>query len=223
MAVSRLAWRESSNRAKAALQLLAIGYIPGGLCLALAQWGVLTMENKVRKDIGSDRAGRVLYAVHEGVHVLRFVGEIRHPLGPALERFLDCLLKETPQDLIIELGEARIVDSTCLGLLARMALKLRAQGLAKARIVSPRSDITEVLRSMSFDRLFDIAGEMPFGPVEARELGTAVGRDGDAMLATMLGAHRTLMALSEYNRLQFKEVVEALEQESEACRYPVGL
>ncbi len=171
----------------------------------------------------SEQAGRVLYAMHEGVHVLRFVGEIRHPLGPALERFLGRLLKEKPQDLIIELGETRIVDSTCLGLLARMALKLRAQRLAKARIVSPCSDITEVLRSMSFDRLFDIVGEMPFGPVEARKLVTAVERDGNALLATMLGAHRTLMALSEYNRLQFKDVVEVLEQESKAYQYPVGL
>jgi anti-anti-sigma factor len=170
------------------------------------------------RSTSSEQADRVLYAVHEGVHVLRFVGEIRHPLGPALEGFLERLLKEKPKTLIIDLGETRIVDSTCLGLLARMALKLRAQGLAKATVVSPIPDITEVLRSMSFDRLFDIVGEMPFGPVEARELATAVGRDGDALLATILGAHRTLMALSEHNRLQFKDVVEALEQESEARR-----
>jgi anti-anti-sigma factor len=176
------------------------------------------MQNKVQQGTGSKQAGRVLYAVHEGVHVLRFVGEIRHPLGPALERFLERLLKEKPKTLIIELGETRIVDSTCLGLLARMALKLSAQGLTKATVVSPRADITEVLRSMSFDRLFDIVGEMQFGPVEARELAPATGRDGDALLATMLGAHRTLMALSEHNRLQFKDVVEAMEQESKAHR-----
>lgn len=176
------------------------------------------MQEQVRQGSGSKQAGRVLHAVHEGVHVLRFVGEIRHPLGPALERFLERLLKEKPKELIIEFGETRIVDSTCLGLLARVALRLRAQGLAKARIVSPRADITEVLRSMSFDRLFDIVGEMPLGPLEERELATAVGRDGDALLATVLGAHRTLMALSEHNRLQFKDVVEALEQESAAHR-----
>lgn len=166
----------------------------------------------------SVQAGKVLHAVHEGMHVLRFVGEVRHTLGPALERFMDRLLLEKPKGLILELGETRIIDSTCLGLLARMALKLRAHGLARARVVSPHPDITEVLRSMSFDRLFDIVGEMPFGPEETQEVETAVGRDGDALLATMLSAHRTLMALSEHNHLQFKDVVEALEKEAEARR-----
>ena len=166
----------------------------------------------------TEQAGKMLHAAHEGVHVLRFVGEIRHPLGPALERFSQQLLQERPKDLILELGETRLIDSTCLGLLARMALQLRAQQLAKARIVSPRADITEVLRSMSFDRLFDVIGEMPFGPLELRELETEVGQQNADLLNTILGAHRTLMELSEHNRLQFKDVVEAIEQESESCR-----
>jgi len=160
--------------------------------------------------------GKVLHAVHEGAHVLRFVGEVRHPAGPALELFLDRLLQERPDCLIIDLSETRIIDSTCLGLLARMALRLRAHGLPAARVVSPRPDITEVLRSMSFDRLFDFVGEMPPGPLDERELATASGRDDDALLATMLRAHRTLMALSEHNRLQFRDVVETLEQEAGA-------
>jgi anti-anti-sigma factor len=169
----------------------------------------------------SEQTGRVLHAVHEGVHVLRFVGEIRHPLGPALELFFDRLLKDKPDELIIALGETRIIDSTCLGLLARTALRLRAQGLAKATIVSPRPDITEVLRSMSFDRLFDIVGEAPLGRLLETDdgvLATETGRDTNALLTTMLSAHRTLMALSERNRLQFKDVVEVLEQESAARR-----
>ena len=160
------------------------------------------------------REGRVLHAAHEGVDVLRFVGEIRHSMAPALESCLERLLAERPVGVIIELGEARIIDSTCLGLLARMALKRGAQGFGKVRIISPRADITEVLRSMSFDRLFDIVGDMPFGPLEERELETAVGSDEDALLATMLGAHRTLMALNERNRLQFKDVVEIMEKET---------
>ncbi|MCU7843848.1 MAG: STAS domain-containing protein [Candidatus Thiodiazotropha sp. (ex Monitilora ramsayi)] len=163
----------------------------------------------------SEQADRVLHAVHEGVHVLRFTGEIRYPLGPALERFLDQLLNEKPPGLIIDLCETRIIDSTCLGLLAHLALQLRALGLAKAKVVSPQPDITEVLRSMSFDRLFEIIGEMPFSPAEARELETDIGREEDTLLATMLGAHRALMVLSEHNRLQFRDVVKVLERESE--------
>jgi anti-anti-sigma factor len=164
-------------------------------------------------------AGKVLHASHGGVHLLRFVGDIRHPMGPALERFLDRWLSEEPAGgLVIDFSETRIIDSTCLGLLARLAVGLRAQGRPKATVVSPLPDVTEVLRSMSFDRLFEIVGEMPVDLPGGRPVPTPGARDSDALLATMLGAHRTLMALSERNRLEFKDVVEALERESESRR-----
>jgi anti-anti-sigma factor len=165
-----------------------------------------------------DHPGKVLHASHEGVCVLRFLGEIRHPLGPALECFLEELVRTKPEGLVIDLGETRIIDSTCLGLLARAALQFRAQGLPIPTVVSPVADITEVLRSMSFDRLFNIVGEMPIALMDTRVLSPSGSSNPDALLATMLGAHRTLMGLSEQNRLQFKDVVEALERESAARR-----
>ena len=165
-----------------------------------------------------EQTGRILHASHDGVQVLRFVGEIRHPLGPLLERFLDQLTKEKPQGLVIDLGETQIIDSTCLGLLARAAMRLRNQGSCKATVVSPRADITDVLRSMSFDRLLNIVGEMPIGHLEERLLNTTSACNDDALLLTVLRAHRTLMSLSERNRLQFKDVVQILERESGARR-----
>ena len=165
-----------------------------------------------------EQTGRILHASHEGVQVLRLVGEIRHPLGPSLERFLDQLAKEKPQGLVIDLGETQIIDSTCLGLLARAAIRLRTQGPCKATVVSPRPNITDVLRSMSFDRLLNIVGEMPIAHLEEHLLKTTSSCNDDALLLTMLRAHRTLMALSERNREQFKEVVQVLERESEARR-----
>lgn len=164
------------------------------------------------------QVGRLLYASHNGFHLLRFVGEIRHPMSPSLERFLDRLLTEKAKGLVIDLVETQIIDSTCLGLLARTALRLRSLGLEKATVVSPHPHIAEVLRSMSFDRLFNIVGEMVVGKVEERALKTPDESGEDALLDIMLGAHRTLMSLSAQNRLQFKDVVEALERESEAHR-----
>jgi hypothetical protein len=37
--------------------------------------------------------GRVLYADHDHVHVLRYVGDIRHPLAPSVSGFVDKLLE----------------------------------------------------------------------------------------------------------------------------------
>jgi anti-anti-sigma factor len=163
-----------------------------------------------------ESTGSILHGTHDGVQVLRFIGEVRHTLGPALEHFLDQLLEQRPSGIVFDLSETAMIDSTCLGLLAHTALRLRDLDLGKATVVSPRPDIREVLRSMSFDRLFRVVGEPPpatGGPT--RPLETHKYKEDD-ILAAMLGAHRVLMSLSEQNRLQFKDVVDALEQESEA-------
>lgn len=158
--------------------------------------------------------GSILHGSHEGVHVLRFIGEVRHTLAPMLEQFLARVLDKRPRGLVFDLSETEIIDSTCLGLLARTAMQLRSRNLEKATLVSPRPDITDVLRSMSFDRLFHCVGELATDVVPERSL--TAGTPGDEeLLATMLDAHRALMSLSEQNRLQFKDVVEALQKESE--------
>jgi anti-anti-sigma factor len=161
--------------------------------------------------------GSILHGTHDGVQVLRFIGEVRHTLGPALDRFLERLLEQRPPGILFDLSETTIIDSTCLGLLARTALRLQALDLEKATIVSPRADIREVLRSMSFDRLFRVVGELPPVAEPTRPLETGRYKEDD-ILAAMLGAHRALMSLSEQNRLQFEDVVQALEREAESRR-----
>lgn len=165
---------------------------------------------------GTELKDRILHASHEGVQVLRFVGEIRHPLSPPLQRFLDQTLKGKPRGLLIDLSETKIIDSTCLGLLARTAMRMRNQGLGRLIVVSPRADITEVLRSLSLDRLCGIVGEMPLTTIEERILATPGTPNEDTLLATMLDAHRTLMSMSEHNQQLFKDVVKALEREYKA-------
>jgi len=165
----------------------------------------------------AERTGTILHGTHEGVHVLLFVGEIRHTLGPALESFLDGLLAQRPPGIVFDLSETAIIDSTCLGLLARTAMRLRDQDLEKATVVSPRADIREVLRSISFDRLFHVVGEPPPVTGPTRPLETRRYKE-DEVLVAMLRAHRVLMSLSEENRVQFNDVVEALERESGARR-----
>ena len=116
---------------------------------------------------------------------------------------------------VFDLTHAELLDSTNLGLLARLAARAGEAEPARSIIVSPSDDINSVLRSMSFDQLFDIVtvappdetvradGEDIAGPAASRrELGE-----------TMLDAHRALIALSDSGRLEFEQVVAALEAE----------
>ncbi len=158
--------------------------------------------------------GRILHANYGGIHVLRFVGDIRYSLSPSLERFLDQLFAEAqPQGFIIDLTETSSIDSTNLGLIARIANRMRARDGDRVTLISDREEINEILTSMGFDRVFDIV--KPSEPLP-QKMETVPLRevDRETMLRTVLGAHRTLMEMNERNQELFRDVVTLLEQQS---------
>lgn len=159
----------------------------------------------------------MLYAAHEGVHVLRFFGDIRYSLAPSLDRFMRRLLQaSTLSGLLIDLTETDSIDSTSLGLLARIAIRLHERDEPRVTILSDCSCINEVLIAMSLDEVFNITSEADFDvPEDARPL-PIEDADHDAVMRIVLDAHRTLMRLSENNRQIFRDVVALLEGGEEA-------
>jgi anti-anti-sigma factor len=156
---------------------------------------------------------RVLCAVHDGIHVLRYVGDIRAPLAPAIQRFADALLeREVPQGLVIDLTDARAIDSTNLGVLARIANRMHERGGPRVTIVSCRRDINEVLMTMGFDEVFNIVRDIGAAPPDTQPLPVAED-DRETLLRTVLEAHRALVAMNEQNREVFRDLVAVLEQQ----------
>jgi anti-anti-sigma factor len=157
--------------------------------------------------------GRVLHASHEGVHVLRFVGDVRYPLSPALDRFVEATFQgTTPAAFVLDLTETESVDSTNLGIMARIAKHMRERGAPRVTILSDREDVNELLASIGFDEVFDIVDASGRRSFPAEEL-PAGEPAPDELARTVLEAHRTLMALNERNHALFRDVVAALERE----------
>jgi anti-anti-sigma factor len=157
---------------------------------------------------------KVLYATHDGVHVLRFVGDIRYPIAPSVDRFVDQLFSAgVPAGFIIDLTETRNIDSTSLGVLGRIANRMRERGGPRVTILSNRVPINEVLTSMSFDEVFDIVKDVELAAGDAQVLPVEEA-DRGSMVRTVVEAHRTLMAMSEHNRELFRDLVTALEKGS---------
>ena len=156
-------------------------------------------------------SGAVLYGSHNGVHVLRFLGRVDYQIGPALQRFVDRLFSgPLPTGFVIDLTETQSVDSTNLGILARIANRMREAGCPRATIIADREDITDILLAMGFDEVFDIVSDGP-GVTEDTQPLSLTEPDRQTLERTILEAHRTLMALNERNRDQFADVVNLLE------------
>jgi anti-anti-sigma factor len=158
-------------------------------------------------------SGNVFYAEQSGVHVLRYVGDIRYTLGPSLDRFIEGLFcGPTPGGFIIDLRATQTIDSTNLGLIARIANRMQERSGPRVTIVSGGDGIQEMLECMGFDQIFDILPDIEAAP----QAGQAVPidqPDKTRVSTTVLEAHRVLMALNPRNRERFQDVVDLLERQ----------
>lgn len=156
--------------------------------------------------------GKVLHATHEGIHILRFVGDIRYTLSPSIDRFLKEIFSGSPPaGFVIDLTETDSIDSTNLGLLARIAKSMKSLNGSRVSILSDRADINSVLTSMAFDEVFDIVTHTSLETGAEKELARQ-SADKVTLTHTVLEAHRALMELSEHNEEMFRDVVTKLEK-----------
>lgn len=163
--------------------------------------------------------GKILFAAQDGVHVLKFVGDVRVTLGPAISSFLDRIGNcQSFRSITIDLSETVGIDSTSLGLLAKIAMRVDESFGAVPTIVSTNDDITRVLLSMGFDQVFVIVTDVGEGLTEVggtSEVPCRAVSDED-MREQVLDAHRALMSMNEANRVAFQDLVGALEAEAAA-------
>ncbi len=156
--------------------------------------------------------GRILHASHDGIHVLRFVGDIRYTLGHSLDRFLEGLFAgPPPAGFVIDLTATDSIDSTNLGLLVRIAREMDNHSAPRVTIVSDRPDINALLASMALGKVFDIVSRASVPAGGEQEL-PRKDTDKESLSRTLLKAHRALMELSERNEETFHDLVAKLEQ-----------
>ncbi|OUS23679.1 hypothetical protein A9Q99_26935 [Gammaproteobacteria bacterium 45_16_T64] len=167
-------------------------------------------------------AGRALYAVHDGTYVLKLVGDIRAPICATLDSFIESMFCDLKlRSILVDLSETVLIDSTALGLIAKVAVHTRKRFQEKPVIISTRADITRILDSMGLEQVFDIVQENSVKSHAMHEVPHEACVEGSAC-QKVLEAHRVLMGLNEKNHETFKEVVAALEfdqfdMSSECC------
>jgi anti-anti-sigma factor len=158
--------------------------------------------------------GRVFHAAAGGRHVLRYLGRADYVMAPSIERVGESLFEGNDLTvLVFDLRQATLLDSTNLGLLARLASRAEAGG-GRAAIVSTNDDVTDVLRSMGLAAMFQISSDDPLlhevGQGEEIHQEPTGQRE---LMRTMLEAHRVLAGIDENDSAGFRAVVEGLESE----------
>lgn len=156
---------------------------------------------------------KILQAEVDGIYVLKFIGEIRLNLCITLEQVIENMLTNPKyKSVVIDLSETEIIDSTTLGLLARIAVAAKQRNGVIPTIISTNPDVTRIVKSMGFDRIFIIVGA-PASDIEQLMEIPLLDSTEDEVRQNVIKAHRVLMDLNHRNQEEFRDLVAALENE----------
>lgn len=174
---------------------------------------------------------------------VRVVGRGSFQNSGCVKAFYQQLLKEGVHGFVVDLGACTYLDSTFLGILLGLGLKLREAGNGLLHILNASPRNLELLRNLGLDRLINIEGStgaagdpLPGGARGGIGIGNLSNGSGAGVnlngvkedqfeevpcpvptkaeaAPTILEAHEALMAFDPRNVPKFKDVVEFLRED----------
>lgn len=156
-------------------------------------------------------AGRFLVANQDGVYIIKLTGDVRVTLCATIDMYVSAMLSAPDfNSVVIDLQDAECIDSTTLGLLARIAIGCQERLDLTPILISGNRSIDRILQSVGFNHVFDIRDGAPEQVSEFAEM-PMVQATGEELRHKVIDAHRTLMGLNDTNRVAFEDLIVALE------------
>jgi anti-anti-sigma factor len=157
--------------------------------------------------------GRILVGSHDGVYLIVFEGDVRLTLCTTVDVYLEKMFEDPEfSSVVVDLSTTENIDSTSLGLLAKLSIQADKRFNFRPTLISTRRDITRILLSMGFDEVFNLVETPLEHKDQLAELPRMSATDDDVR-QRVLDAHRTLMSMNDANRETFHDLVVALENE----------
>lgn len=157
------------------------------------------------------RSGQILVADHEGVYVIKMTGDVRLTLCISFDQFIDAMLAAPNfSSVLFDLSEADAVDSTTLGLMAKISLLAQEKCNIVPVILATNDSIKRILDTMGFADIFTIVNQLSVNIQPEKSL-DSLPADENQVKETVIEAHKILMGLNEKNNETFRNLVVMLE------------
>jgi len=129
----------------------------------------------------------------------------------ALKDFAKEMIHRGAGEFIVDLANCPVMDSTFMGTLAGISLRLRELGEGCLYVVNLNLRNAESLSSLGLDQLFNV--RLSATKEDGQALGLPLKEDRTAQAQTMLEAHQALIKAVPENLPKFKDVIQYLEEE----------
>jgi len=159
---------------------------------------------------------KILVARSANLGFVKVVGRGSFQNSGCLKAFYQQLLKDGVNRFVVDLDACTYLDSTFLGILLGLGLKLKEAGNGLLHILNASPRNLELLKNLGLDRLINVdAQRVELNGVAEKQLEEVpcpVPTRTEAA-PTILEAHETLMEFDPRNVPKFKDVVEFLRED----------
>jgi anti-anti-sigma factor len=157
------------------------------------------------------KPGQILVADHSGVYVIKMLGDVRLTLCISFDQFIDGMFRnENFTSVLFDLSEAEAIDSTTLGLMAKISILGQERCGITPVILASNPSIQRILQTMGFGDIFTIVANLD-APILAKQPLNCVQCDEQEVKEKVLEAHKILMGLNASNADTFRNLVNMLE------------
>jgi anti-sigma B factor antagonist len=152
----------------------------------------------------------VLVSCADRIVWVRVQGKGSSTNSTALRDFAKEMIQRGAREFIVDLRNCTAMDSTFMGTLAGISLRLREMGEGCLSVVNPNERNAEALCSLGLDQLFNVG----VSTIETggQSLTIPLKEDRAGRAQTMLEAHEALIKTAPENLPKFKDVIQYLEE-----------
>ena len=162
--------------------------------------------------MSSNDDGRICVAQEDANWALRLEGDLRADKGAGLLQWIHGVMDQLNNDsrVVVDFAAVRLIDSTILGHLARLAVMMADASGERPIFVHASDDIRHLLVNMGFEHIAVLEQSDDSQLPHSFRAVDDVEETRDQGLQRVLAAHELLASLSENNREAFKDVIDHL-------------
>lgn len=139
---------------------------------------------------------------------VRVIGRGSFQNSSGLKEFASEMMRRGHREFIVDLKDCELMDSTFMGTLAGIALKLGREGTLRVVRANPRN--RQVLGNLGLDRIFSVEEQPTTAAPDHGLRETGGGTPKEAKREAIIEAHENLVAANPANAVRFKDVIEFL-------------
>lgn len=164
---------------------------------------------------------------NEKVVCIRVHGKGSFQNSAGVKQFALAMIQRGHREFVVDLAQCPLMDSTFMGTLTGVALKLRGLGSGHLHVIHPNERNSGLLRGLGLDQILDLADDEDpardgyddaLAGSDVEPVPATGGPDGEEAqrrqtAETMLAAHQALIDADPENLSRFKDVLDYLKQD----------